>query len=284
MTGSATLCAVDTLCLEVTDRCPLLCIHCSADASPGGKAVFPVSVFRDLLADVAVQHEVYLSGGEPFTHPELGEFVSAASKTVRNVVVYTSGVCAHNGLAAAITDERLTAIAMAGVSRLDLSIYDSDPQRHDQVTRVAGSHKALSETVVRLRRLGIPFGFHYVPLVDGGRNLLRVAAFARESGAVRFHVLPLASQGRGAALAVSRIPTPLLTMLSLMCETPGFRLVVSSEIRRQLNWPPTQRDSWRSCFIDARGSVSRYEGCRPANRCGVRPDSVQIVQAISLLT
>lgn len=79
----------------------------------------------------------------------------------------------------------------------------------------------------------MPFGVHYVPIVNGGANVLAVLGLARALGAARFHILALTPQSRADAL-----PEPIAsvayydTVRDLWDSAPGgLRIVLSSQTR-----------------------------------------------------
>jgi MoaA/NifB/PqqE/SkfB family radical SAM enzyme len=252
---------IETLCVEVTNRCPLRCAHCSAEASPQRGDFFPVEVFAELLGKLDALREVYVSGGEPFEHPEVEQFVRLSSRHATNTVVYSSGTQLVNRGVSPLPAERLARTAMAGLSRIDFSLYSVRADEHDAITRTSGSFTALMETVQTARSLGLPFGIHFVPLVRGGRDVRAVASMARELSAARFHVLAIAPQGRATAMTTT-LDKEFLEEIGTLYTEPGLSVVLSSAIRGALDVGRTPRDSWASAFVDVHGSVHRSEGQR----------------------
>ncbi len=252
---------VDTLCIEVTSRCPLRCVHCSADASPERTDFFPVAVYESLLQKLGQLQAVYLSGGEPFEHGELERFVDLSRHVAREVVIYSSGTQRHAGRAIPVAEERLATVAMRGLSRIDFSVYSNRPEEHEAVTRTAGSFTAVLETMRLCRALGIQFGVHFVPLVEGGSRARAVAGLAREMRASRFHVLAPAAQGRGANLSTT-LTSGFLRDVAALHEDSAFNLVLSSAVRHALGRGATPRDTLRAVFVDVRGTVHQSEGRR----------------------
>lgn len=69
--------------------CNLACSYCCAQSSP--KALsrrFPVEVAREAFAEFRASggRELFLTGGEPFMHPELGELVAAGAGLERTIL------------------------------------------------------------------------------------------------------------------------------------------------------------------------------------------------------
>jgi MoaA/NifB/PqqE/SkfB family radical SAM enzyme len=254
---------IDTICVELTTRCPLRCVHCSALASPESGDFFPVDAFASLLGSLGALQEVYLSGGEPFEHPQFEAFVRLSARNASTTVAYSSGtqLATVGARPVAIAAKRLARAAMAGLSRIDFSLYSTNSNDHDAVTKVSGSFDALMATLRVVRSLGLPFGVHFVPLVNGGREVRAVASFARAINASRFHVLAVAPQGRAANMPTEPEPEFLAEVGSLYGDA-AFDVVLSSAIRSALGHESTPRDAWNAIFVDVYGNSHAGEGKR----------------------
>lgn len=90
------------LCLEITDRCILNCIHCSTNASrnldndEGLKYDEICSIISDFCSCGGSILEI--SGGEPTLHPSLFKIVDFAKSKNLEVRLYTAGVAYDNKL------------------------------------------------------------------------------------------------------------------------------------------------------------------------------------------
>src|SRR6187402_3024941 len=83
---------LDTLCVELTLRCPLQCVHCSANAAPERDERIDERLLLARLRELGRIRAVYLSGGEPFEHPGLASLVEAVAELADEVAIYSSGV------------------------------------------------------------------------------------------------------------------------------------------------------------------------------------------------
>lgn len=254
---------LDTLCVEITSRCPLRCLHCSVAAGPERREFLSVSALKDFLSELPRLTEIYLSGGEPFEHPDLLKFVSLGKAEAATVVIYSSGTRRDGGVTLPISTDDLAATACAGVDRIDVSLYGASARDHDEVTQTSGSFVATLTTLRRLRLLGIPFGIHYVPVADGGSNFLPVLNMARTLGASRFHVLAVASQGRGRTLRASPQPRFYEEVRQLWNDDSNLTFVVSSKTRREAGiLDLSHRDSFRVAMLDSSGFLYPNEASR----------------------
>ncbi len=256
---------LDTLCVEITTRCPLACVHCSASSSPTQAQFLPVDVLRDCLADTEGLSEIYLSGGEPFEHPELFKLAALARSAAPRVVVYSSGTSLCGDKVGPLSMPSIGGAVAAGIHRIDVSLYSMAPAQHDEVTQTRGSYDATILTLRRLRMLGIPFGIHYVPIADRGLNFLSVLSASRNLGASRFHALSLVRQGRARSLSLAE---PLSAFYDDVREVAAHdvdapRVVFSSRIRDQAGLhASTSRDLQRVAMLSAAGFFYLSEGKR----------------------
>jgi MoaA/NifB/PqqE/SkfB family radical SAM enzyme len=254
--------SIHTLCIELTARCALRCTHCSANASPERNEMLDAETLVQRLDEVGTLEEVYLSGGEPFEHTDIATIVGASRRVARAVVVYSSGVWmgAHGDEALPSNLIRSTA---DGISRVDLSLYAANADAHDAVTQTPGSFVRTLETARRLGQEGVAFGVHHVPVASNS-SVVKVADLAADLGAVRFHVLAVAAQGRARRLDLEEPSARLLHDLrTLQAAAWPFELVVSTGLRRALGQVDlTPRDLLRTAFLDVRGFLYPGEGQR----------------------
>jgi MoaA/NifB/PqqE/SkfB family radical SAM enzyme len=253
-----------TVCVELTSRCPLLCHHCSAAASPTRCDMLELAAVGKALNALSPLREVYLSGGEPFMHPEFHAIVAVARRHAGKVVAYTSGVVEVAGRLVPIPATLLGRAAAAGVARIDLSLYSDSAAAHDSVTRTPGSFRRTLSTWCRARRLGLSVGVHFVPLLSGAEHFRGVVRLASEAKAERIHILAVAPQGRAARslLKWQLAPGIAQEMLRVVAERPAA-FVLSSRIRQSLGIDvPSERDRERPCFISSDGRVHPSEGLR----------------------
>src|ERR1700733_1139009 len=94
---------------EVTTHCPLACRHCSMNSGPKLGNFFELHLLDYVLDQLVARaiSKVVLSGGEPFTHPDLAAIVAGSLRAGLEVSVSTSGSgvrlldfdhCVSNGL------------------------------------------------------------------------------------------------------------------------------------------------------------------------------------------
>ena len=151
--------------------CNLACTYCCAESSPRTAARrIPVDLARTAVSEFAVDggHEVVLTGGEPFLHPELPEIVDAVAEhaavtILTNAMVYLRGN--RRRTLEAMDRDRVT---------LQVSLDSATPELHDRY-RGPGSFDRARAGIQLARSLG--FRVRIAATVD--------AADADEVGALR---------------------------------------------------------------------------------------------------
>ncbi len=113
--------------------CNLACLYCCAESSPRASARrFPPDIARQAFAEFAELggREVFLTGGEPFMHPELGELVAAAEGLERTILT--------NAMVFGRGRRRETLESLDRSVGLQVSLDSATPDLHDR-QRGAGS-------------------------------------------------------------------------------------------------------------------------------------------------
>lgn len=168
MTAAVALPAPLGLLAELTHRCPLGCPYCSNPVALDKRSdeldtATWARVFREAAGLGVLQ--VHLSGGEPAARRDLEEIVKAA----RDASLYTNLITSAVG----VTNERLNALADAGLDHVQISIQDSEQASADHIAGYDGAtvrKRALAAEVVKL---GLPLT---VNMVVHRANIGRVEA------------------------------------------------------------------------------------------------------------
>ncbi|QOV40790.1 radical SAM protein [Streptomyces ferrugineus] len=128
--------------------CNLACVYCCAESSPKAAArrfepALAAAVFDEFRAQGG--REVFLTGGEPFMHPELGTLVDAATGLERTVLT--------NGMIFARGNRRKTLENLDRDVVLQISLDSATPDLHDR-QRGAGSWSRALDGIALARSLG----------------------------------------------------------------------------------------------------------------------------------
>jgi radical SAM protein with 4Fe4S-binding SPASM domain len=179
--------------LEVTYRCNLTCIHCSSEALPSCSREMPFDRAMDLLNQVlslGVQKIVF-SGGEPLLWVGLHDAVRRCSSDGVAPTIYTSGNV-ENPVGA------VTSLKDSGCGALVFSLFASEQDGHERITRRRGSFETTLAAIDAARQTGLPVELHFVPMSVNYAELPDVLDLATRRGLERVSVLRFVPQGRGA--------------------------------------------------------------------------------------
>ena len=183
---------------NLTRRCNLECAHCYISAGPSETAATELDTAAclgivDQLLLVNPAPVLILSGGEPLLREDLSEIAGYASARGATVVVGTNGTL--------LTDDRIVALAAAGVRGVAVSVDSLRPSYHDNFRHGKGS---LADTLAALARLSahrLDFIVQTTVTKGNRAELERLVAWAADAGAVSFNCYFLVATGRGASLA-----------------------------------------------------------------------------------
>ena len=187
------------LCLELTDRCPQLCLHCSSNSCPSCTAFLSRDLVSRLLREAASlgAQQISFGGGEPFVAPLLDEALEMASGLGMRAEVYTCGIRASGGQVVPLERERLARLAALPNLKLVFSFHGADPALHDSLTQVPGSFGATSASLANALSEGIECEMNFVPVRPNAFSFRAVVELAQALNIPKVSVLRFVPQGRG---------------------------------------------------------------------------------------
>ena len=190
---------VDTVCFELTDRCPLACGHCSVSAGPARGRMMPLRLFQRLV-DIARERgcsEIILAGGEPLALPEFPSYAGFAHDKGAIVSVYTSGNTFEEGAGASIEQQAFRRYREMGVARVVFSVYADTPDVHERITHIPGSFEKTRISIENARAVDLECEINFVPMKPNWRHLAGVLNLAVDLDASKVNCLRFVPQGRG---------------------------------------------------------------------------------------
>jgi sulfatase maturation enzyme AslB (radical SAM superfamily) len=128
--------------------CNLACVYCCAESSPRAAARrLGPDLARDVFGEFRALggRELYLTGGEPFMHPELGELVDAAAGLERTIL--TNAMIFGRGRRRELLESLDRSVTM------QVSLDSATPDLHDR-QRGAGSWARALDGIGLARALG----------------------------------------------------------------------------------------------------------------------------------
>lgn len=193
--------------IELTQRCPLACLHCSTSSHRKQSSSLPPERVLRLLeeaADMDVEKVVF-TGGEPLVYENLRRVISKAKQLGIRPTLYTTGIL--NDSLVPIGDSDAAELVQLGLTRFIFSVYSGSAAIHESVTR----YGTFAPTIAAIRSAiatGVPVEMHFVAMRRNFRHLPDVIALADGLGASRVSVLRFVPQGRGVRVQASEDLSP----------------------------------------------------------------------------
>jgi predicted phosphodiesterase len=181
-------------------HCNLACDYCAVASSPRASARALTAEQFASLADEAVAEgftELYVTGGEPFLHPDIVAMLSYASQRLP-VVVLTNAMLWRGGRLAGLVG--LARQARPGRVVIQTSLDGARPASHD-AHRGAGSWARTIDGIRQAVELGLPVRVGMTETPDNAAEVPDVARLLAGMGvpAQQFAVRPLLRRGLSAA-------------------------------------------------------------------------------------
>lgn len=189
------------LVVELTDRCPLSCRHCSSGSGPACKSTLARDALFGVLADAVGLRTSRISygGGEPTIAPL---FMAALQETARlglSAEVFTCGITFSRTQACVCFPKDLVAALsrIGGDLTLVFSLHGSCAQIHDAVTGVKGSFDLVTQSLRRCTEAGLHCTANFVPTRLNAAHFTNLVRFLESRAVDKLSVLRFVPQGRG---------------------------------------------------------------------------------------
>ena len=138
-----------SLQFELTNRCNERCRHCYLPGSRNFRDMdtsLAVSIL-DQLADMGTLN-VTFSGGECLLHTDFIQILKYAREKDFSIAVLSNITL--------LNDEMIYSLKAANIKQLQVSVYSMNPEEHDYITRLKGSHEKTIRNLERLIEADIP--------------------------------------------------------------------------------------------------------------------------------
>lgn len=209
--------------IELTQRCPLACLHCSTSSHRKQSSELSNTTVTRLLREAAELgvEKVVFTGGEPLVYPHLEEVITVASANRIRPTLYTTGIL-DNALTP-MTARQAFILVEAGITKFIFSVYSGSAAIHESITRY-GTFAPTISAVRAAVTTGVPVEMHFVAMRRNFRHLSDVVALADGLGVHRVSVLRFVPQGRGVRLrATEDLTASELNELAAMVERNRIR-------------------------------------------------------------
>lgn len=207
--------------MEITNKCPLQCIHCSSDSSLTTREQLKLDEIKQIIDDFKDLggKVLEISGGEPLLHKDIFKIILYGKLKGLEVRLYTNGIY--------LNDASIEELTRVGLDRILLGVYGASSTVHDSITGHKGSFSKTIKAIEKLRQKRVYVGIHFVPTKINYRELELLAEMADEIGVDELAILRFVPQGRGAKnktllLLNGKEESELLKSLGILKSKYGF--------------------------------------------------------------
>jgi len=176
--------------IEITKKCNLSCVHCSAQSDIIGKELnlTEIKAILDEASSLGLRN-VGLTGGEPLLRRNKLEMLLRYCKQ-------TLGVKTHLHTNGTLIKEKDSVMMAKSIDDITLTFFGSNPETHDRITSVQGSFEATEKGFGRLVEQDANIRIFIVPMRTNFREIPQIVKRVREFGCNRIRILSLAPVGR----------------------------------------------------------------------------------------
>lgn len=163
--------------INLTEKCNERCIHCYI---PQEKRIRGGVLNYELILELIDQlcemggNEVVLSGGEALLHPNLGQIVEYAAAKGCDISILSN---------LSLLDDNLLSIIRKHQVEIQVSLYSTNEDVHDAITRRQGSCRKTMEAIENLRRYDIPVTISCIVMKTNKDDFTGVLDFGKQIGA-----------------------------------------------------------------------------------------------------
>ncbi len=160
---------------ELTYRCNLACVHCYV-GHPAAQTELTVQQYDDIFRQLAEAGCLFLTftGGEALLREDALEIFQCAARQGFALRLLTNGCLLTPALA--------EALAPLHFLRVDFSAYAAQPQVHDAITQVEGSHAQTLRGIQLCRQQGIRTAIKLILLKSNLHEFAAVQKLAQDLG------------------------------------------------------------------------------------------------------
>ena len=184
---------------NITNSCDLFCRHCyvNADVSRAANELTPAEAL-DLVRQIgeAGVPLLFITGGEPFSRPDLYALLGKAQEYGIKVVLSTNGL--------AIDDKAADQLKGFGIDYVAISLYGPEAF-HDDYVGAKGAFRRVHEAIGRLQIRGIKVGIKTTVTAATFPHFFDLIEVAKGLGAGLVYACDLIASGRAVPLQEKRI-------------------------------------------------------------------------------
>jgi len=189
--------SLKNLCIEITNKCMLNCIHCSSKASSKSKDMLLFEDIKKILIDAVNEgvENLSISGGEPLIHPEFKEIFSFAKDLGLHITVYSCGIIYNNNKHSSITEDTLIFLK-ENINKIIISLHGSNDETIQKIVKIKNGFNTIINSIKSCLKYNIETEIHFVPMNINYNEFLDLLDIINDINIKRISLLRLVPQGR----------------------------------------------------------------------------------------
>ena len=188
------------LCLEITDACPMECMHCSGSCDLTSGNTLSLDEIKKIISDFICigGKTLEISGGEPLMHRNLFEIIKYAKLNGLETVLYTCGTALDEGRKESLlTSDLAENLRNIGLDKIIFNLQGATVKGHERITQKEGSFRNVITSIKNMKSSGCWVGVHFVPMKPNYLDLKGVIGLCHSFGVDEVGLLRFVPQGRG---------------------------------------------------------------------------------------
>lgn len=185
--------------IEIIQKCPNECIHCSSVASKECEMFISTQKVNEIIdgLNIIKTEVISISGGEPFLHSGLLEIVRNAKMKGIDVNIYTSGIMFDNQRKECSLDTNIIKdLKKIGVNKLIFNLQSLKSDVYDEIMQTKGNLSLLMESIRKSKENNIFTEIHFVPMQLNINEIDDVVNFVNKLSVDKVSFLGLIPHGR----------------------------------------------------------------------------------------
>ncbi|WP_409967698.1 radical SAM protein [Bengtsoniella intestinalis] len=245
LSGSAEYWSIDSISIELTEKCPLKCKHCFVEATMDKKIqlsdFLEYKLFSE-LENISLE-QIQLTGGEPMLHPKFWSLLEKSTQLGATVHVFTSGYV--------FTDELENNLKNFNPKQVFFQV--SLDGMHSYHNEFRGASDAFEKSILFIKKV-IASGFcvTVATCIDeqSYEEMKELCEFVKRIGVARIRLGGISSQGRA-------LPSEIVVDTAKRIKLKQFQHQLSVEVGSE---------NFSVYFIEDTEKMVKSEYC---NNCGI---------------
>jgi len=186
------------LLIEICKKCFLDCKFCSSNADEKSLCFLNLKLIKKIISDTNKLKisRIQISGGEPFTHPDILSICECLSKKKKKTLIYTCGNINLRGRLHQIPYKTLEMLKEFRIESLRFNLQSHKPEIHNYLTN-SNSFKNVILSIKNSIELEFNTEIHIIPFKQNYFELSKSIQFFRNLGISKVKFLRFVPHGRG---------------------------------------------------------------------------------------